>query len=330
METIRQTLKEALRWATQGEAVALATVLRTWGSAPCPAGSFMAISASGAIAGAVSGGCVEGAVHEAAQEVLKTGVPVRLSFGVADALAWSVGLACGGQIEIQIEPFTTLLFVALLQEVEARRPAVLARRLDGQGGWLLPSPGAPTALAQQAVAFLGTEKPDLVTLDGADIFLQPVTPPPRLIIVGAVQIAQLLTPMAQGAGYDCVVVDPRGAFSTPERFPGTHLLREWPEAAFAALGLDARSAVITLTHDPKFDEPALRAALLAPVFYIGALGSRRTHAARLARLRESGADEGMFSRIQSPVGLNIGAIGAGEIAVSILAAVVAARRGANA
>ena len=225
------------------------------------------------------------------------------------------------------KPQQTRLCTALLQYVEARRPAVLARQLDGKGGWLLPSPDAPVELAQLAASMLEKEKPDLITLDGADIFFQPITPPPRLIIVGAVQIAQCLVPMAQSAGYDCVVVDPRGAFSTPERFPGTQLVREWPEAAFAMLGLDARSAVITLTHDPKFDEPALRTALLTPVFYIGALGSRRTHAARLARLRDRGADEGAFSRIQSPVGLDIGAVGAGEIAVSILAAVIAARRG---
>jgi xanthine dehydrogenase accessory factor len=287
----------------------------------------MAISVSGSIAGAVSGGCVEGAVYEAAQDVLKSGMPVRLSFGVEDELAWSVGLACGGQIEIHIELFASSLYTALLQYVEARRPAVLARQLDGKEGWLLPSPGAPVELAQLAASMLEKEKPELITLHGTDIFFQPITPPPRLIIVGAVQIAQFLVPMAQSAGYDCVVVDPRGAFSTPERFPDTQLVCEWPEAAFAMLGLDARSAVITLTHDPKFDEPALRAALLTPAFYIGALGSRRTHAARLARLRDRGADEGAFGRIQSPVGLDIGAVGAGEIAVSILAAVIAARRG---
>lgn len=323
---MRQALKEAVRWVTQGEAVALATVLHTWGSAPCPAGSFMAISASGAIAGAVSGGCVEGAVYEGAQRVLQTGTPERLQFGVVDELAWSVGLACGGQIEIHIELFSSPLFASLLKDMDARHPVVLARRLDRQEGWLLPSPTAPLELTKAASALLGHDKPGLVALGEEEFFLQPITPPPRLIIVGAVQIAQALVPMARCAGYDCVVVDPRGAFSTTERFPGTQLLRDWPEAAFAALGLDARSAVITLTHDPKFDESALRAALAAPLFYIGALGSRRTHAARLSRLRESNVDEAAFGRIQSPVGLDIGAIGAGEIAVSILAAVIAARR----
>lgn len=321
------TLRQALFWAEQGEHVALATVLRTWGSAPCPAGSYMAVTASGNIAGAVSGGCVEGAVYEAAQRILNDGGRARLSFGVADELAWSVGLACGGQIEVFVERFRPALFSALFQAAEARQPKVLVRELAGEGGWLLPGLEAPGALAETAVALLGQEKPLLE--EETALFFEPVTPPPRLIIIGAVQIAQALVPMARLAGYDSVVVDPRAAFCTAERFPETVLLSEWPEAGLARLGLDARSAVITLTHDPKFDEPALRAALAAPVFYVGALGSRRTHAARLQRLRERGVAEEALGRIQAPVGVDIGAIGAGEIAVSILGAVIAARRGAD-
>ncbi|MGE4482246.1 XdhC family protein [Acidocella sp.] len=321
-----QTLRRALQWASAGEAVALATVLRSWGSAPCPAGSVMAISASGAIAGAVSGGCVEGAVCEAAEGVLKTGRPARLDFGVADELAWSVGLACGGRIEIHVGRFEAGIFAALLEAADASRPVVLARRLDEDEAWLLPSPEAPAGLTEAAAHLLGQDKPDLVVRDEGEYFLQPVTPPPRLIIVGAVQIAQTLVSMARLAGYGCVVVDPRAAFCTAERFPGTRLLREWPRMAFTLLRLDARSAVVTLTHDPKFDDPALREAVMSPAFYVGALGSRRTHAARLARLRDSGVEEAALARIQAPVGMNIGAVGGGEIAVSILAAVIAARR----
>ena len=309
--------------------MALATVLRTWGSAPCPAGSHMAVAASGRIAGAVSGGCVEGAVYEAAQRVLDTGMPARLSFGVADELAWSVGLACGGQIDVHVERFNPPLFAAALEALDERRPVVLARRLDGEGAWLLPTPEAPDALVAMAALHFGRDHPDLVTLNDDVFFLDPITPPPRLIIVGAVQIAQALVSMACLAGYESVVVDPREAFCTPERFPGTMLLREWPEAAFRSLRLEARSAVVTLTHDPKFDEPALRAAVGAPVFYIGTLGSRKTHAARLTRMRECGVTEEALARIQAPVGVSIGSVGAGEIAVSILAAVVAARRGAG-
>ncbi len=321
-----EILRQALDWAGQGEAVALATVLRTWGSAPCPAGSHMAVTASGRIAGAVSGGCVEGAVYEAAQRVLETSAPERLSFGVADELAWSVGLACGGQIEIHVERFVPPLFALILEAAASRRPVVLARRLDGEGAWLLPAPEAPEALEEAAAHLIGQDNPALLALRGADIFLEPITPPPRLVIVGAVQIAQALVPMARLAGYDSIVVDPREAFCTAERFPATRLLCEWPETAFEMLGLEARSAVVTLTHDPKFDDPALQTALAAPVFYVGALGSRRTHAARLARLRGRGVDETALGRIQAPVGLGIGAIGAGEIAVSILAAIIAARR----
>lgn len=215
---------------------------------------------------------------------------------------------------------------ALDQAWRERRPVAFAKNLEDGSEFILPDKAAPEALNTAGAQALAAGRSGTEMISGTPWFIEARNPPPRLILVGAVQIAQALVPMARIAGYDCVVVDPRAAFCTPERFPETALLREWPEAAFQTLRLEARSAVVTLTHDPKFDEPALLAALDAPVFYIGALGSRRTHAARLNRLRERAVPETALTRIQAPVGLNIGAVGAGEIAVSILAAVIAARR----
>lgn len=218
---------------------------------------------------------------------------------------------------------------ALDQAWRERRPVAFAKNLGDGSEFILPDKTAPEELNEAGAHALATGQSGTEIICGKPWFIEARNPPPRLILVGAVQIAQALVPMARITGYDCVVVDPRAAFCTLERFPDATLLLKWPEAAFQTLGLEARSAVVTLTHDPKFDEPALQAALDAPVFYIGALGSRRTHAARLNRLRERGIPEAALARIQAPVGLNIGAIGAGEIAVSILAAVIAARREAE-
>lgn len=215
---------------------------------------------------------------------------------------------------------------ALDQAWRKRQPIAFAKNLNDGSEYVLPDEAVSEALSAAGMRALDANLSGSEMIAGEPWFLEARNPPPRLILVGAVHIAQVLVPMARLAGYDCIVVDPRAVFCTPQRFPETTLVREWPEAAFQTLRLDAFSAVITLTHDPKFDEPALYAALSAPVFYVGALGSRRTHAARLVRLRERGVAEAVLARIQAPVGVAIGAVGAGEIAVSILAAVVAARR----
>jgi xanthine dehydrogenase accessory factor len=324
MSPTQDPLRDGWAWTQAGEAVAVATVLRTWGSAPCAAGSHMVVSQSGRISGAVSGGCVESAVIQTAQRILTEGGTERLSFGVADEVAWSVGLACGGQIEIYVEPLQTEILPTLFEAQDSRTSLAIGRRLNG-GGAAVIAPGED-GVASAAAEAISRDAPVLLPVEGIEFFIEAFNPPPRLVIIGAVRIAQSLVPMARLAGFEVIVIDPRGSFCTPARFPEATLMMDWPDSALADLTLDARTAVVTLTHDPKFDEPALTEALTAPVFYVGALGSRRTHAARVARLRETGVAEDALARIDAPIGLDIGAIGPNEIAVSILAALIAARR----
>lgn len=219
--------------------------------------------------------------------------------------------------------------LARLREAQAaKRPVALLTRLSDGGQRLWPDDSVPAALSEAAEAAMRDDKASAVALDGDKWFVHPHNPPARLIVVGAVHVAQALVPMAATLGFAVTVVDPRRAFATPERFPGVSLSFDWPDEAMAALALDGRSAVVTLTHDPKLDDPALDVALRSPCFYIGALGSRRTHAKRVARLQEMGHGEGAIARIRAPVGLDIAAVTASEIALSVLAEVVAARRGA--
>lgn len=341
-------LDHALLWVREGHAVALATVVGTWGSSPRPAGSLMAISSTGRVEGSVSGGCVETDVITAAQAIMDGAAPEVLSYGVSSDRAWEVGLACGGKLDVLVEavrspacPSGTLPEDVLADACayqNARRPAVLARTLDGVKHLLISDPDSdsvpsdlPPELAQAVRTAVASgrcaNEPDA---QGHHWFLQPLTPPPRLLIVGAVHIAQHLALLARMTGFSPVVIDPRSALATPERFPGfipgTTLLTDWPDDALDQLGVDSMTAIVTLTHDAKLDDPTLEAALKSPAFYIGALGSRKTQASRMERLREIGFSEQEISRIHGPVGLAIGAIGAEEIAVSILAQIVAVRR----
>ena len=220
--------------------------------------------------------------------------------------------------------------LAALQAAQAeKRPVALLTRLTDGAQSLWPDTEAPTALAEAATAALRDDKAGNVTVDGAAWFIQPQNPLLRMIIVGAVHIAQALVPMAQIAGYAVTVVDPRRAWATADRFPGLTLVHEWTDDAMVALAPDSRTAVVTLTHDPKLDDPALDVALKSDCFYIGALGSRRTHAKRVARLVELGHTEATIGRIRAPVGLNIEAVTAPEIALSIIAQIVGVRRGAE-
>ncbi len=341
-------LGQAMRWRAGGEAVAVATVVQTWGSAPCPAGSVMAIGAGGRIAGSVSGGCVEAAVIQAALEAVEDGAPQLLSYGVSDGSAWSVGLACGGTIRVFVQPvgdrtgaMTPGTLHRLVEAHAERRLAVLATRLaDGtqmllldRDGPLSAADGAAVGITARAVVAaaegaVAAGRSRLAEVEGGDWFLGVTMPAVRVLIVGAVHIAQALAPMARLLGMRAVVIDPRTGLATAERFPGTELVRSWPDEALRALRLDRHSAVVALTHDPKLDDPALDAALASPAFYIGALGSRHTQAARRERLRMQGHDAAALARIHGPVGLPIGAVGAGEIALSIAAQLVAVRRDA--
>jgi xanthine dehydrogenase accessory factor len=219
--------------------------------------------------------------------------------------------------------------LARLREAQStKRPVALLTRLPDGEQRLWPEDAVPAALSEAAEAALRDDEAGAVALDGEKWFVHPHNPPVRLIVVGAVHVAQALVPMAVTLGLAVSVVDPRRAFATPDRFPGVSLSFDWPDEALEALAPDARSAVVTLTHDPKLDDPALDVALRSPCFYIGALGSRRTHAKRVARLQELGHGDGAIARIRAPVGLDIAAVTAPEIALSVLAEVVAARRGA--
>ncbi len=288
-------LTAAREWA--GAPLALATVTSTWGSAPRPRGSHMLVHADGRFEGSVSGGCVESDILATAADVI-AGAPFTCKrYGVADAAAWEVGLPCGGEIEVMVQRVAGDQFDPQLFD------AIDAARRDGQ------------ALTLATDLATGRTQPGV-----GDGFVNRYDPPRRLLIVGAVQIAQGLAGMARELGIATTLIDPRARFLTEERFPGITLDDRWPDEALQALKPDAATAVVTLSHDIKIDDPALIEALKTPAAYIGALGSRRSHAARLERLGAAGATG--LDRIDGPVGLDIGAIGPSEIALSIAAAMV--------
>ncbi len=314
-----------LGWVRAGKGAALATVVDTWGSAPRQAGSQLAISAEGEIMGSVSGGCVEGAVVAEALDAIADDTPRLLTFGVSDDDAFAVGLACGGTIRVLVEPVGPHLPPERLEALAAaraeRRAVAYLVNLSNWESRLSDGDGDP--LGPLIRARLRTDRSGLEE-DGW--FIAVHNPPLRLVVVGAVHIAQPLVQMARLAGYDPFVIDPREAFGSAARFPGERISNDWPDEAMAAHGLDARTAVVTLTHDPKIDDPAIRAALESEAFYLGCLGSTRTHARRLERLRAAGVDEEAIARIHAPVGLPIGARSPAEIAVAILAEITQSLR----
>lgn len=311
----------ALAWHRAGKGAVLATVVETWGSAPRPVGAMLAISGAGELEGSVSGGCVESAVVAEAFEALETGESKLLTYGVSDDEAFGVGLACGGTIRIMLRPVGAGMreadLAAVVEAIQARRP--VAYVVD-TGSWAARLSGPEEFAARFRGDRSGFEE------DGQS-FVAVYNPPLRMAVVGAVHIAQFLVPMARMAGYDLFVVDPREAFASAARFPETALSHDWPDEALERWGLDARTAVVTLTHDPKIDYPAIRAALASDCFYLGCLGSTRTHAKRVERLREAGVSEADIARVHAPVGLNIGAKSPAEIAVAVLAQVVEVLRG---
>ncbi|MGQ3486388.1 XdhC family protein [Roseovarius pacificus] len=301
----------ALNWHHAGKGAALATVVQTWGSAPRRVGSQLAISGEGEIAGSVSGGCVEGAVVAEALDAIEDGKLVMLEYGVSDGDAFAVGLACGGTIRVLVEPVGPVMPVGLLEDLVAARAArePVAYVTGLKGGRRLDRTGHGERFRMDRSGFE----------EDGETFVNIHNPPLRLIIVGAVHIAQALVPMARIAGYDPLLIDPRESFGSAERFPGETILHDWPDEGVQAFGLDSRTALVLLTHDPKLDDPALEQALASDVFYIGALGSTRTHAKRVERLRDKGYCDDQIALIHGPIGLDIGAAGPAEIAVSILA-----------
>ena len=296
----KRILAAAQDW--RGTKMALATVTQTWRSAPCPVGTHMLVRESGDFIGSVSGGCVEGDILTLASDVI-AGAPSALRhYGVANAQAWEVGLPCGGDIAVLVQPVSDAGFAAELFEGIARAQAA--------GQTLLIGTNLASGLSR------------VVAGAGDAAFVNVYAPPRRLLIIGAVEIAVSLASIAAQLGIAVTVIDPRAHFLTQARFPCVAFDDRWPDVAVGALAPDSRTAVVTLSHDPKIDDPALIAALASPAAYIGALGSRASHAARRVRLAEAGVDAAAFARIDGPAGVSINSVNASEIALSVAAAIV--------
>ncbi len=296
----KRILAAAQEW--RGAKMALATVTQTWRSAPCPVGTHMLVREGGDFVGSVSGGCVEGDILTLAADVIGGGPSALRHYGVANAQAWEVGLPCGGDIAVMVQPVSDAGFAEGLFEGIARAQAAGQTLLIG------------TDLASGLSC--------VVAGAGDAAFVNVYAPPRRLLIIGAVEIAASLANIAGQLGILVTVIDPRAHFLTQARFPGVALDDRWPDVAVASLAPDSGTAVVTLSHDPKIDDPALIAALASPAAYIGALGSRASHAARRARLAKAGVDPAAFARIEGPAGVSINSVNASEIALSVAAAIV--------
>jgi xanthine dehydrogenase accessory factor len=326
-----QTLEQAIAWRRQSRPVVLATVVTTWGSAPRSIGSFMVVTEGPEFAGSVSGGCVEADVVAAAEPILAGGAARLLEYGVTDGKAWEVGLACGGRMEVQLTALNAV-FDALVEAYRAQRGPILITDL-GDGRQALVDGDRVTG--DRRVAELATQSGNLpahsdrgrkIEAGRRTLFVQVFAPPLNLVLTGAGHIAQALSPMARIAGYRVVIVDPRSGFANPVRFPDTEIRNVWIGEQ-DDLGLNARSAVLALAHDPQLDDPLLMAALRSESFYIGALGGRASTEQRRRRLADLGFSDGELARIHGPVGLDIGADSPAEIAISIIAEMTAALRG---
>ncbi|MBG0829416.1 XdhC family protein [Planomonospora sp. ID67723] len=360
---MRELADDLLGWLEEGRAFAVASVIGTGGSAPRQPGAALAVNDEGEAVGSVSGGCVEGAVYELCREAIRTGEPVRHTFGYSDADAFTVGLTCGGIIEVLVWPVPPAspaapVLAAALKAVRRGDPVAIVRTLDGAGpagsagdstypgtGVLavfedrvlgdvpgLTGESVTDVVAPEALAMLDAGLTGVRTLGCGDreitVFAETYAPPPRLLVFGAIDFAAALTRAGRFLGYHVTVCDARPVFATPRRFPDAHeVVVDWPHRYLARTRVDSRTVVCVLTHDAKFDVPLLEVALRLPVAYVGAMGSRRTHADRMARLRATGLSEGELARLRSPIGLDLGARTPEETALSIAAEFVALRRG---
>jgi xanthine dehydrogenase accessory factor len=351
---VRDILDQIMKWWDAGETFGLATVVRTFHSAPREPGAALAVSASGEVVGSVSGGCVEGAVYELAQQVMQTGEPVLQTYGVSDDAAFSVGLTCGGIIEIFVEPVSKEHFPQLgdvAAAIRAGEPVAVATVLSQPG-----QVGARRIISAQTgeMGTLGTgERLDQAVDDdtrgmlaqgltgvrhygahgerrGDDlaVFVHSFAPPPRMLVFGAIDFAAAVARAGKFLGYHVTVCDARPVFATHARFPDADdVIVEWPHRFLSGVDVDERTVICVLTHDPKFDVPLLEVALRTPAGYIGAMGSRRTHDDRIARLREAGLSEAELARLRSPIGLDLGARTPEETAVSVAAELIQLRWG---
>lgn len=339
---MRDTINAIKHWLEGGQTIALATVVQTWGSSPREVGSKMAITSEGEFAGSVSGGCVENAVIEAARQSLETGRPRLLHFGVADETAWEVGLACGGSIDVFVKPLEKTFFAELESVIKKEQPAILATVVRGPddvlGHQLLMNTNCPHSklfgdsrddqIANLASEILSRGQTRRVSLDNeVELFFEAILPSPVLVAVGGVHISVALASIAKVLGYRTIVIDPRKAWGSMDRFPHVDtLIQAWPEEAFQQIEVTTSTAIAMLTHDPKLDDPAIKIALSSPAFYIGALGSKTTNAQRRERLLKEGVSQSQLSRLHAPIGLDIGAKSPEEIALAIMAEVVDAER----
>jgi xanthine dehydrogenase accessory factor len=352
---MREILERLQAWSAASTPYALATVVGVRGSAPRDPGASMAVAEGGEVVGSVSGGCVEGAVYESARAVLETGESVLETYGISDEDAFAVGLTCGGILDVLIQPVLPArlpaggAFDEVLAAVAAGVPVATATVVGGQG-----TLGATVAVwRDRSAGTLGVEGLDVAVLDDARgvleqgqtgtrhygpagerrlddvaVFIQSFTPPPRLLVFGAIDFAGAVARLGVYLGYSVTVCDARPVFATRKRFPDAHeVVCEWPHRFLERTPTDARTVICVLTHDPKFDVPLLEVALRRPAAYIGAMGSRRTHADRLQRLRDVGLTDDEIARLASPIGLDIGARSPEETAVSILAEVISRRWG---
>lgn len=338
---MRELLDQYDAWCAEGVDAGRAVVIRTYGSAPRKEGSVLLVAEDGRIAGSVSGGCVEGAAAEAVQEARRTGRSSVVRYGVSDELAWSVGLACGGIIDVLVQPAVPAEVLAAARgegsDTGAERPGVGATVVTELPADTPPpssGPGMPaadgSALERLRADALAAGRSRTVELPDRTVFIEAFPARPRLVIVGATEIARSLVQLAGPLDYERIVIDARTAFATPERFPDVdRLLTDWPEEAFEAVGVGPNDAVVLLTHDPKFDEPAIVEAFRRGVRYVGAVGSRKTQADRRRRLLEMGLTEQQLAALHGPIGLDLGGREPAETALAILAEIVAARRGGS-
>jgi xanthine dehydrogenase accessory factor len=357
MRTLIATVRA---WEEDGVDVGRAVVVRTFGSAPRPEGATLLVAADGRIAGSVSGGCVEGAAAEEIARARRDGVARVVRYGISDEQAWDVGLACGGTLDVLVEPLVRPEILAAAASPGARAiavplppdapPAAFGAHVTGPGvppaaalvvdadgsvsAGTLGDAAADAALGAAAARRLAEGRSGVEEVRVGEqvrqVFVEVFPARPRLVVIGAVQVAIPLVALARTVGYETVVIDGRAAFATAERFPDVdRLVLGWPDEVADEVGLGPGDAVAVLTHDPKFDEPAIVAALDRGCRYVGAVGSRRTQADRRARLRAAGVTEEDLARLAGPIGLDLGGRSPEETALAILAEVVAARHGAS-
>ncbi|MDA8238561.1 MAG: XdhC family protein [Chloroflexi bacterium] len=352
---MRELLAEVRAWQAAGVAVGRAVVVRTFGSAPRPAGASLVATADGRIAGSVSGGCVEGAVVAEIARARAAGLSRVLRYGITDEQAWDVGLACGGTIDVLVEPLVrpeiaeaaagrggSAVVIPLPSDAPRDEPGprapgageppspALVVDADGTLRGSTGAPGADAAIVAAARAALDRGGATVVEAVGRQWLVEGFAPPPRLVIVGAVQVAIPLARIAREIGYATVVVDGRAAFATRERFPDVDaLVVGWLDEVADEIGLGPSDAVAVLAHDAKLDEPAIIEALRRGCRYVGAVGSRRTQADRRARLRTAGVGEPDLVRLRGPIGLDLGGRSPAETALAIIAEVVAERSGGS-